>query len=237
MTDLHSHILPGIDDGARNLEQSLTMISQARQQGVDCIVATPHFNYQKTSVEEFLEKRQNAFEQLQQYAAEKNFILPEIYLGAEVYVTPELIKNPVLPRLCVQGGSKDLLLFEVPHNLTIDWVEKLVELVIPNKEVFPLIAHIERYVNGVKDLAIIERLVNKGIACQMNADKILSTNLASRKIANELIDRHLVATIASDAHNTGDRGYVMREAYMRVELDHGYKAAARLAKNARTLLG
>ena len=237
MTDLHSHILPAIDDGARDCDESLRMIKQAQMQGVDCIVATPHFNYQNVDIDTFIEKRQKAYETLAQYAEKNRIRLPKIFLGAEVYITPELIENPVLTRLCAQCGKKDLLLFEVPHGLTIDWVQKLVELVIPNKTVFPLIAHIERYIKTPWDIEIIERLVDKGIACQMNAEKVLSTNIFTQKIVKELIGRKLIATIASDAHNTSSRGCFLQDAYRKIERDFGYKEAARLAKNARLLLG
>ena len=64
MTELHCHILPGIDDGAKDLECSLALLREEKNQGVESIVFTPHFNFEKISIEDFVTARENAYRQL-----------------------------------------------------------------------------------------------------------------------------------------------------------------------------
>ena len=71
--DFHSHILPGIDDGARNLDTSMAMLEQIREQKVDYMVATPHFYASKDRIDAFLAKRANAWEQLSEAIEERRF--------------------------------------------------------------------------------------------------------------------------------------------------------------------
>ena len=81
MIDFHSHILPGIDDGSKNVQMSLEMLKRASEQGVDVMLATSHFYASRHRIEDFLEKRQRAYERL---AEAKNDFGPAIRLGAEV---------------------------------------------------------------------------------------------------------------------------------------------------------
>ena len=88
--DFHSHILPGVDDGSKNLEQSLAMLQMEAAQGIKRVVATPHFYAQHDKPEKFLRKREEAQRQLRQLISE-NPGLPELSIGAEVYYFPILI--------------------------------------------------------------------------------------------------------------------------------------------------
>ena len=76
MIDMHSHILPGIDDGAKNLEVSLQLIEKNLRDGVRTICLTPHFNFEKQTIEQFLEERQKSYELLKTAVEEK--VAPEI---------------------------------------------------------------------------------------------------------------------------------------------------------------
>ena len=82
MIDIHSHILPGIDDGSKNLRMSLGLIDMLIDQGIDTVAATPHFYADRVSVEKFLSRRQRAYESLAE-ALENTPKAPKILLGAE----------------------------------------------------------------------------------------------------------------------------------------------------------
>lgn len=111
--DFHTHILPGIDDGSRNVEMSLRMLAAQREQQVDEIVATPHFYAQKDSVEEFLLRRQRSYEKLKT-AMEENGFDQKLYLAAEVYYFQGIGSAGMIPKLCVEGTQT--LLLEMPFG-------------------------------------------------------------------------------------------------------------------------
>ena len=102
LIDFHTHILPGIDDGSRNIEMSLNMLAAQREQQVDEIVATPHFYAQKDSVEEFLLRRQCSYEKLKTKMAETN-LDQKLHLAAEVYYFQGIGSAGMIPKLCVEG--------------------------------------------------------------------------------------------------------------------------------------
>ena len=82
MIDFHSHFLPGMDDGSKSVQESLKMLSLARDSGVNQIVATPHFYASKESPEHFLRRRESSWETLKEALPDD---APQIWLGAEVY--------------------------------------------------------------------------------------------------------------------------------------------------------
>lgn len=113
--DLHCHILPGMDDGAQNCEESYRMLQRSRQQGVAGMIATPHY-YPKETVESFLKRRRDSYDQLQRFLdkTHKGDNLPEIQLGAEVAFHTGLAFERDLEKLCL--GHSRYLLLEMPFH-------------------------------------------------------------------------------------------------------------------------
>ena len=97
--DMHSHILPAFDDGAKTIEDSLALIDCLKKQGVSNICLTPHYYTNERSFEDFLTKRQQAFEKFRPYIPQD----VNIVLGAEVYVTDYLFNNDDLTGITIQG--------------------------------------------------------------------------------------------------------------------------------------
>lgn len=128
--DFHSHILPGIDDGARNLDTSMAMLEQIREQKVDYMVATPHFYASKDRIDSFLAKRANAWEQLSEAIEERQFHnAPQFFLGSEVAFFEGISRADQIDSLTI--GDTNLLLLEMPF---VPWtmqnvreVEKLMD--------------------------------------------------------------------------------------------------------------
>ena len=121
MIDVHCHILPGIDDGSRNTEESKALISEEMNQGINTIIFTPHFYAQRDSVGHFLEKRANSFSRLQS-AVQFDKIGLKPHLGAEVYYFGGIGKAEMVPELCVTGT--DILLLEMPFG---QWTKAVYE--------------------------------------------------------------------------------------------------------------
>ena len=120
--DYHSHILPGIDDGAESVKKSISIIKKAKRYGVREIYATPHCYLHKTSVESFCAKRQQALKSI-----ENNGIEIPVKLGAEILLIPGLYNLREIDKLCMPDGNNILLELPLTESLITDFitVEKL----------------------------------------------------------------------------------------------------------------
>ena len=120
MIDIHSHILPGVDDGAENLEISVELLKSQYKQGITTVVATPHFYPANNSVENFIKKRNLAFEELNNYIRNNSIKdIPEIILGAEIHFSTDICNVDIRPLLI---ENTNFVLFELPYNFSGSWV-------------------------------------------------------------------------------------------------------------------
>jgi len=115
MIDIHSHFLPGIDDGADSEECAIQMLEDLKQQGVNTVVSTSHYYAHNGSIDKFLQDRENSYSQLMHRLDGSREMYPDIILGAEVALTPELSKNEDLGKLCI--GDSNAILIELPYIL------------------------------------------------------------------------------------------------------------------------
>ena len=146
MIDTHTHILPGMDDGAADLSESLAMLAACREQGVDTVVLTPHFYPSRESVDGFLQRREEAFALLQAAVTPE---LPSLVLGAEVAWCPGIEKMEKLTQLTM--GASQYLLLEMPYKAwTEEQLDSLWNLATGNR-VIPVLAHVERSLGQQKD--------------------------------------------------------------------------------------
>lgn len=167
MTDLHTHILPAMDDGSRDLAESLALLELERSQGIDTVVLTPHFCRWRESAEHFLQRRAGSFEALQRALPVG---MPQVLLGAEVAWFPSLGQEP-LDLLCL-GGSKFFLL-ELPFE---PWSSRLMDQIYDLScatGLTPVFAHVERYVS-TQSKRQVEELKSLGFPMQMNIDSLLA---------------------------------------------------------------
>lgn len=204
MIDFHSHILPSIDDGSKSIDESLQLLKILKRQGIDKIVATPHFYANHNSVEEFLEKRRLSYESLVPFLTDD---LPQIRLGAEVKYYEGISRLENLNKLCVEG-SKLLLLEMSMMKWTAYTLRELTELASQGR-VTVVLAHIERYLR-FQPFDLIYELVDSGILIQANADFFLS--FGSRHKALSMLNRNLIHFIGSDCHDLINRPPKMMDA-------------------------
>ena len=197
LCDLHSHVLPGIDDGCRTAEESLRILADSRSQGIDRIAATPHY-YSEQPVARFLEKRREALEQVLTLAGDGTE-LPELRLGAEVAYHPGLVYEDRLPELCYEGTR--FLLLEMPFSAWSQTVLRDVALISAQYGITPVIAHLERY-GKLAGKAAIRELLSMDVLVQVNAAYILEGRPAFR--VRKLLREH-VHVLGSDCHNLTNR--------------------------------
>ena len=197
MIDWHSHILPALDDGSRDIKESVLLVNKLSQQGIDTVIATPHFYANDETVESFLQRRQQSFETLKSSLGDD---APDILLGAEVRYYPGINKMAELKRLRIQGSK--LLLLEMQMSKWTEYtVKELVEL-NSSGGVSVVLAHVERYF-GLQSPKTLDRLYESGILMQANASYFISP-LTRRKAIREL-EGGRIHFIGSDCHNTVSR--------------------------------
>ncbi len=200
MVDIHTHILPGIDDGATDKDISLTLLKILEDDGVNDVVLTPHFYSDSENIEQFIQRRNQAYSELKSvYKGNIN-----LHLGAEVYLSKYIANYDDLTELCIDKTK--YILVECPFSMEFSSdVYEIIENFIYNHRLTPIIAHIERYhfTSLNKDLSLIESLRSIGCLIQINADSLLLKK--TKKLVLKLIENNLVDCIGTDTHNLTHR--------------------------------
>ena len=219
--DIHTHILPGIDDGAENTDISLRLIASEKEMGVTDLVLTPHFNMSDITLEDFLSRRAEAFAKLSERLKETDaFSDMRFHLAAEVRYDPHLIKLD-LEKLCI--GNTSYLLLETTGSFPFNFENTLSFML--SHGITPILAHIERYEYLRSDIPLLERLIDSGVLLQCNASSVFGKNRSSTVI--KLIKRGYVDLLASDCHSPVYRPPNLFEAYKKLK-----KESERLIDNS-----
>lgn len=200
VTDFHSHVLPGVDDGSASVEESLAMLCLAAQQGIRRVVATPHFYPRYDYLDRFLERRDRAMERLQG-AMGADIELPEIVLGAEVYFFRGMSESDQLSRLTIEG--KNYLLIEMSAS---PWTEDMyleLEQIWTRQGILPIVAHIDRYIHPLRTYGISERLSQMPVLVQANAEFFINKRTAG--MALRMLNADRIHLLGSDCHNMTTR--------------------------------
>ncbi len=228
--DFHSHILPGIDDGAKTIEDSIKMLKQSYEKGVRITVLTSHF-YPKgqDSLEAFLKKRDEAFSLLKEACVGISDI-PELRLGAEVNIQTDISEYEGIERLCIEGTN--YILLEIPHDEGFS--ESLCDRIygIQLKELRPIMVHIDRYLPIPK--RALKELSDLNVLYQVNADAFLHFNI-KREIA-KLFRLGFVHILGSDMHNLEDRSNNLDKAYGELKDHFGEEYVKFVTENAQSII-
>lgn len=205
MIDFHSHILPAMDDGSKNVEESLALLNLLKQQGIDTVVATPHYYADRESVQRFLQRREKAYNTLKKELTQE---LPQVLLGAEVRYYDGISHLSDLNLLRIEGSK--LLLLEMPFVRWTEYtVKELVELSC-STEIKILLAHIERYLS-LQNGTTFERLCDNGLLIQVNAS--FFNSVLTRRKAIRMLEDGSIDAVGSDCHNLATRPPMLDKAY------------------------
>lgn len=197
--DLHSHILPGMDDGCQTAAESVQLLRTSYQQGIRKMCATPHY-YPVETADEFLARRDAAEQELYTALERETLPVPKLCMGAEVAYRPGICYQEDLNKLCI--GKSQYLLLEMPFHKWGDEVIRTVRGISNVRGITPILAHIERYL-PMQDKEVLERLLDQEILVQMNAARLL--HFASRGQARRLLNNRMVNLLGSDCHNNTSR--------------------------------
>lgn len=231
--DIHSHILPGLDDGAKNFEMSLCMLHQAAEEHISDIILTPHYkpmrnNLPSDTVKEILRE----LEERKKAAG----IAVRLHLGSEIYYSSEVIAALREERAFTMAGSSYVLVEFSPRE-DYAYIRNAAYNLL-SEGYSPILAHVERYANLMAKKARVEELYNMGCCLQINASSITGgSGWAGKQDARWLLKREYVHFVGTDSHDDRKRPPGLREAAAYVFKKYGEKYGAEIfAQNASTLL-
>lgn len=229
MTDLHCHILPAIDDGAKNAKVSMELLRMQNDAGITDIVCTPHFNPDSQNLEDFIDKRYRSARYLADYVFRSELPV-RLKFGAEVRISPTILDLDFLP-LCFQKTK--VMLLEMPRTLRPQWDTNVIyQLTLGG--VIPLIAHIERYPYVQKNPNIALDWIEAGAYLQVNADSIVGDTM-QRNFVYRLIKHGVVNVIASDTHSPDKRPPQLTKAMRLITRKFDNAVCRKLECNAQSL--
>lgn len=235
MTDLHTHILPGMDDGARDTAQSIEMLKLEWEHGVQTVALTPHFYPERENAEVFFVRRQKAYEELHSAIAslpeEEQRQVPKLVLSTEVAWVSGLADVPGLKRFCYE--STRFLLLELPF---IPWGERLIiELndLMNRTGLIPVIAHVDRYFT-IQNKKRMNQLCELGLPMQISATAMDS--FLTRRKALRMMRLGAAQLLISDCHNTAKRPPNLNTAYKEIRRRLGESMAEELEACSDALL-
>lgn len=200
MIDIHTHLLPQLDDGSSSVDESKKMLGILSEQGVDTVVATPHFYIDRIKVDEFLELRRKSLDKL---LAETNENRPSIALGAEVEFLPGLYTMDDIEKLCISGTR--YMLLEMPFSPWSGYFYTTLTKLYSARGIKPIIAHVERYFEFQQEepVEILRKLKDCGALIQINSSFLI--NKQTRRLALKLINHGFITFMGSDCHNLESR--------------------------------
>lgn len=230
MIDLHCHYLPGIDDGAQTLEESLDLARAAVTAGITTAVMTPHVQpgrYENSGSS--IKKLCVAFQRVLQHQA----IPLDIRAGGEVRISADImpmVDAGEIPFLGAMGGYR-IMLLEFPHSHLILGAEKLVGWLLARR-IRPLIAHPERNKDVMRNIDKIEPFVKMGCMLQLTGASVIGHfGKPAQECAKKLIDRGWATVVATDAHNLRHRPPNLDLAYQALSEIGGESFAQEMTTN------
>lgn len=233
MIDIHTHILPGMDDGAIDWNMSLSMLRIAESQGITNMVATPHV------IDGNWLPEWQAIEQkcLQLQAMAKNAGLAiTIHPGAEVAVQLDILERLIKPGpYCING--KNYILVELPSREIPNYAETFF-FTLQTRGMTPILAHAERHPEIIGKPQILVDWMQRGLMVQLNLPSLMGAmGEKVKKTAELLLYNNLPAVIGTDAHNNRTRRPLLSEAAVRIISQYGIAYAETLfRKNPLTIL-
>ena len=200
MIDIHNHIIQGVDDGSEDLEMSLDMARIYLENGITKVIGTPHY----IERDDFsLSRNKRALEKLRE-ELKKNALNLEVYLGNEVYISMDLLKEIEEERVATLNGSRYILI-EFPMGDIPIYAESLFyDLQI--KGHIPIIAHPERYLKIQEDPNILFEFIRKGALAQLNLPSLEGFYGKQTKRTSKILLKHkMIHFLGTDSHSNGKK--------------------------------
>ena len=205
--DMHSHILPGMDDGSRSMGQTLRMLETAVSEGITTMIATPHNMPGKGCPPGSVVRRK--VDELRRTVEQEGIPL-EILAGTEYYYREEVL-DILDSEDAVTLGNSDCVLVEFEPLAERNYIRNALRNIL-GLGYRPVIAHVERYAKLMEDISLLTDMRKNGILVQVNAMSVTGDNgRQAKKDVRNLLKKGLVDFVATDAHSDGRRGPYMEK--------------------------
>lgn len=233
MVDLHCHLLPGVDDGSKNMEISLRLAQEAVKNGVTHALLTPHHmngryvNHKQSVIKETAEFRQQL--------KEHNIPLT-VFPGQEVRINGQLIEALDKDDILFADEGNRYLMLEFPDDDVPHYTNQMI-FALQQRGITPIIVHPERNTKIMTHPELLYQLLQKGCLSQITASSYVGTfGKKVEDFSKKLIANGQGYLFASDAHNLPGRKYEMRQAFEKLSHEFDAKLAKRYAQNARAII-
>ncbi|MBR1931130.1 MAG: protein-tyrosine-phosphatase [Lachnospiraceae bacterium] len=200
-TDVHCHILPGLDDGSQSMDETLEMLRIAEAEGIRRMIVTPHYKEGRRSADPDTILRR--MEEVQRLLEDEGIDI-RLYPGNEIYYTSELEEKLESGRILSMNYTEYLLVEFSPFEDYI-YIRNAMDN-IRSLGYTPILAHVERYECMLKDRKHVEEMRALGCMIQVNASSVTGENGSKvKRFVHKLLKLALVDFVGTDAHNTGRR--------------------------------
>ncbi|MCQ2440849.1 MAG: hypothetical protein MJ076_02990 [Clostridia bacterium] len=229
LLDIHSHILPAVDDGARDIKTSIELLKMMKNQGITDVIATPHFDASVHNIDDFHSVVASAKEELDR---EKTGLdLPDVLIGSEVFYFRGIGKSYGIKSLSL--ANSNYLLLELQNVPIDDFVIKDINGLVYDLGLTPIFAHIERYA-GEKGFKKILDLISYGVCyAQVNAASVIEPPF--KRTAYKLIKKGYVSFIATDSHSPLQRPPMMDKALEEIDKTFDRRTVNMFVENSEEL--
>ena len=206
MIDIHSHLIYGVDDGSKDIETSLKVLSNLSENGVTDIILTPHYIVDTN----YVSKKTDNIKKLKELQREvkKLGININLYLGNEIYIDKDILKYIEENKMCSLNNT-EYILVELPMSgVYEDYLDIFSNLINIGFKV--ILAHPERYTSFQKDYSLINEVVATGVLLQSNIDSIVGGyGKEAKKTMKYILKNKLVSFVGTDIHNNkSDYSYI-----------------------------
>ncbi|QNK48163.1 tyrosine protein phosphatase [Brevibacterium sp. PAMC23299] len=233
MIDIHCHIIPGVDDGSADMEESLNMAKNAVEAGITHIFATPHhLNEKFVNVKiDIIEGVVSLNKSLQQ-----NNIPLTIRCGQEVRIHRDIFTSLEKEEILTLDDKGTYLLLELPSGKVPTYTKEVIyELLL--KGITPIIVHPERNKELIENPKLLFELVQEGALTQVTSGSIIGNfGKSIQSFSKKIIEHNLAHFIATDAHNIGTRGFSLQQAYETITKAYGIECTFHFKENAEQLI-
>ncbi|MFP7254362.1 CpsB/CapC family capsule biosynthesis tyrosine phosphatase [Terribacillus goriensis] len=233
MIDIHCHILPGVDDGARTVEDSIEMAKAAAEQGIHTIVATPH--HRNNQFDNYREDILTRVDELNRILEEEN-IEVNILPGQETRIYGDLAEGLSAKEILPVNLDTPYILVELPTSTVPKYTNKLLyDLQVEGYT--PVIVHPERNSELLSKPDKLYELVKSGVLTQVTAASLVGKfGKKIRNFSHEIIQSNLTHFIASDAHNVRSRSFMVVEALNEIEELYGIEIVYSFQENSNRMV-
>lgn len=233
MVDLHCHLLPGIDDGSKNMEISLRLAREATKNGVTHALLTPHHMNGR-----YVNHKQDVIQQTKKFQEQINAhnIPLTVFPGQEVRINGQLLKALDKDDILFADTAGKYMMLEFPYDDVPHYTNQII-FDLQQRGIIPIIVHPERNTKIMAKPDLIYQLLEKGCLSQITASSYVGT--FGKKV--ETFSCQLIAAgqgyvFASDAHDLPGRKYEMRQAFEKMQHDFDQELVDRYQRNARLII-